>query len=112
MTTDAFTRNMNQVATYWAPTGKDEFSKVTLAAPVTIYCRWQNKQELFTDVNGKEQRSSAVVYPAQALLNQGWLFEGESVATDPRTVSGAREIKAVGTSPSLRNTQVLHKVWL
>ena len=110
--TAAYTRNMNQVATYWAPGARDKYSKITLAAPVKILCRWQNKAEVATGPDGKEFTSSAVVYPNQALLREGWLYLGESAATDPRTVSGALEIKQIGSSPSLRNTLILHKVWL
>lgn len=107
-----YTRNMRQTATYWPPAGNDGFGGVTFGAPVEIKCRWQNKAELARDPDGEEFTSSAVVYPAQPLERQGWLYLGSSVVADPRTVTGAREIRQVGDSPNLRNTKTLNKVWL
>ncbi|MND03433.1 hypothetical protein D3C83_232400 [compost metagenome] len=52
------------------------------------------------------------MYVDRALLAQGYLYQGSSVASDPREVAGARIILNVGPSPSLRNDLILHKVWL
>lgn len=108
----AYTRNMNQTATYWAPGARDVYGKITVGSPTTIKCRWQDKAELVTSPDGKEFTSSAVVYPDQALAREGWLYLGTSTAADPRNVSGAKEIKQIGSSPNLRNTQTLNKAWL
>lgn len=110
--TDPYTDDMDQDATYWAPGSPDEYGLIALAAPVAITCRWQNKAELFLDAQGNQAISSAVVYPDQALELQGWLFEGTSAEADARDVAGAREIRAVGTSPDLDNDEVLNKAWL
>lgn len=108
-----WTRNMTQTATYWAPTGSyDEYGRVAFSAPVTIACRWEDRAELVRTAEGDEFTSSSVVYPEKELARQGYLFLGTSVATDPRTVSGAHEIRQKGRSPSLAGLQVLNKVWL
>ncbi len=107
-----YTRNMRQVATYWAPRPADGFGKQTFAAPVQIMCRWQGQAVLFTNTEGKEEISSAVVYPAQPVAVQGYLLLGESAEASPRAVAGAREIRQLGTSPNLQQTQVLNKAFL
>lgn len=107
-----YTRHMKQTATYWAPGVNDGFGGVSFSAPVTLLCRWQDKSELFRDAEAREFTSSAVVYPVQPLERQGYLFLGISSEADPTSVDGAKEIRQIGSSPSLRNTETLNKVWL
>lgn len=107
-----YTRNMHQTATYWPPGAPDPFGMPTFLEPVVVKCRWQDKAELFRDPEGRETTSSAVVYPAQPLEAGGYLLLGESTELNPKEVPGAREIRQKGSSPSLRNSRVLHKVWL
>lgn len=103
---------MRQTATYWAPGAPDVFGNVSFAVPVTIKCRWQDKADLFRDANGNQVVSSSVVYPDQAVEVQGYLYLGSSALADPRNEKGAKEIRQVGSSPNLRNTQTLNKAWL
>lgn len=107
-----YTRNMTQVATYWPPGANDGFGGVSYGAPVAIKCRWQDKAELFRDAEGQELTSSAVVYVDRPLEAKGYLFEGDSTDADPLSVDGAREVRQIGKSPSLKGSRVLHKVWL
>jgi len=104
--------NLYQTATYWAPGAPDEYGLVSFSAPVSMDCRWQDVAELYRDANGNELTSSSIVYFASDVLRQGWLFEGSSVAADPKTVDGASEIRRVDSSPNLTNTQSLYKVYL
>lgn len=99
-------------ATYWAPAAPDEYGQTTFAAPVSLACRWQDVAQMFRDANGNDQVSRAVVYFKQAVARQGWLFEGVSAATDPRTEAGAAEIRQVGKSDNLQGSQTLVKVFL
>lgn len=107
----AFTRYMNQVATYWEPNGNDGFGGVTFAAPVEIMCRWEDKAVLFRDSQGREVVSDAIVYPDRSLSVGGYLALGSFEDADPRSV-GAKEIRQSNASPSLSNDEVLHKVML
>lgn len=108
-----YTDDMNQVATYWAPLGLDAFGKPTYSAPITIACRWQDKVDLVRDANGRQVVSMAIVYPAQPVRPQGWMALGDLTATaDPRNVSAASEIIAVGSSPDLDEDLILLKAWL
>lgn len=107
-----YNRNQNQIAMYWAPSVDDKYGARTFSSPVEIRCRWQDKQENFIDAEGKEKTSSSIVYPDRELENEGWLYLGQSSELDPHDVDGAKEIKATGSSPNLRNSQTLIKIWL
>lgn len=116
----AFARYMPQVATYWAPGVNDGFGGVGFANPILINCRWQDQPVLFRDASGREVTSSAVVYPDRRLEIRGYLSLGDMAAAGsgaggslgPRGVSGAREIRQCGVSPSLSADEYLNKVWL
>lgn len=106
----AYTENMNQAATYWAPGVNDGFGGFTsYGAATAILCRWQNAQKLFRDAQGREALSEAIVYVDRELENGGKLKLGTVTGTPP---ADAIEIRAKGSSPSLDATRVLHKVWL
>lgn len=106
----AYVHNLNETLTYWAPGGNDGFGGTSFASPVSISGRWQNRQVLFRDADGRERVSEAVVYVSQELATGGYLYRGESTASDP--VADAKEIRAKQASPSLGNEQTLHKVTL
>lgn len=105
------TRMMRQDATYWAPPSRDGLGNKTFPAPVPLKVRWQQKRELITDGQGRQQVARAVVYVSQPVEVEGYLYLGESEASDPRE-QGAWEIRQTGASPNLRATEVLNKAWL
>jgi len=98
--------------TYWGPGTPDGYGGTTWPDPVTIKARWEGRNELFVDAEGKEVRSQSVVYPDQEVELGGYLYHGESTASDPTTVDGALEIRAVRKVPNLQGTQETIKVWL
>lgn len=103
---------MNQTATYWAPGPADRYGNKSFRPPVTVLVRWQDVAELFISPEGREETSSAVVYPREPLALQGYLVLGTSAAADPKTVAGAKEIRQRAASPNLVQTEVLNKVYL
>lgn len=105
-----YTRNMNQVATYWPPGSNDGSGGTTFGAPTTVKCRWQNKADRVRTPDGDEFVSSAVVYPDEPLERGGYLALGLSFASDPRGVGLI--IQQVGDSPNLAGGVTLNKVWL
>lgn len=107
-----YTRHMKQTATYWAPGSNDGFGGVSFSAPIQVSCRWQDKAELFRDAQSRELTSSTIVYPASPLERQGYLYLGISTEANPHNVDGTKEIRQIGSSPSLGNTETLNKVWL
>ena len=108
-----YTRNMTQTATYWQPLGITASGQTTFNAPILIKCRWQNKNDVFKNTEGKDEVSSAVVYPNSQLEIRGYLALGDETANAyPLDVASAFEIKNVGSSPALDGSQELIKAWL
>lgn len=103
---------MKQSVTYWAPSSRDAYGKITFAAPIAVTARWEERQELFRDARGEEIMSKARVYCASAVALDGYLFNGTSVATDPTSVLGAFQIRNVGLQPDLRNLHQLNVAML
>lgn len=107
-----YTRNMNQEATYWSPGQNDGMGGLVYGAPVLIKCRWQDRVTLVRNAQGREVPSRSVVYADRPLEAQGMLLQGDHLTSlDPLAVR-ASEILSAGSSPNLRATQTLHKVWL
>jgi len=107
-----FSNLLNQTITYWAPSSYDKFGVGTYDDPVTVIGRWEDKQELFIDVNGKEVRSSSIVYLEDDVETGGYLYLGESTETTPIDETGAREIRGYAKTPSLDAVYFLRKIWL
>jgi hypothetical protein len=103
-----YTRKMKQTATYWAPGAAGPTGQATFAAPITLSCRWEDKQVLFKDSNGKDSVSQAIVYVDRQLAVEGFIYLGVSVGTDPRGIG--HEIKAVGKTVNVRAKKRLNKV--
>lgn len=109
----AYTRNMNQVATYWAPIVNDGFGGKGFAAPILIKCRWENKSNLAVTAQGKELVGIAIVYPDRVLANEGYLALGDqSAQANPRDVASSNEIQFADNVPNLSGTLELNKVAL
>ena len=112
-----YTRNMPQVAVYWEPGPNSGFGACdfTLVDPVVINCRWQDKAELVRDAQHREFTSTAVVYPDRELAPGGYVALttlDDDGQPDSGTPERAREVRAAGASPSLRNAFSLQKTWL
>lgn len=107
-----YTRNFNQVATYWAATTPDGFGGFNFSAPVLLACRWQDKRDLVRNADGDEVVCMSIVYVDRQLARKGWLVLGDMTGNPNPTPPDAQEIVALGSSPSLDATKVLFKVWL
>lgn len=105
-------RHLKQTATYWEFDSLNNFGQATFKSPVTIDCRWEDKVVLFYDRHGKEKTSESVVFLGQDVVVGGYLFLGTSVAADPKTVIGAREIAAFHKIPNIRGTKYTRKALL
>ena len=122
MGTDLTNRNRKESVLYWEPDGDDgEGHRLfTSASPETILVRWEDKNELFIDTEGKEQRSVAkVLIATRDLVNGGYLFRGDAddVAPsedvdDPQTIEGAFEIKRFDKIPRLKNAGFNRRAFL
>lgn len=104
------TRMRKQTAVWWQRTGRDVTGDPSFADPVEIDCRWDDKQELFVDVNGDEKISRATVYVDRDMSPGDWLKLGElesSTPDDPRDTTGAWEMRDWNKMPNLRATEYL-----
>jgi hypothetical protein len=107
-----------QKVVYWGNPQNDGYGGKTFDAAVEILVRWEDKQELYTDVEGREVRSTAVVYPGVDLDLGGFLYLGElddsGLDSDPlpNEVSEAKEIQQFWKVPNLRATKFVRKAWL
>ena len=111
------TRILKQKAAYWATPVDNGYGEFTFDDPVTVSCRWEGKQEIFTAPDGRQQVSRAVVYLAQDVSPGNWLYLGtaeslDSSVTGPEDVSGAYMIRAAGKSWDTRGKKYLVKAWL
>lgn len=104
--------NLNQTATYWAKTGNDGVGWFTFSTPTILACRWEDKNEVITDAEGKEIISDAKVFLGQDVVLSGFLYLGVSTEADPADVDGAKEIKKFNKTPDLTGTEFEYKAWL
>ena len=111
-------RLLKTTIVYWGNPTADGYGGYTFDDPIEIKCRWEDRTELFVDPNGKEQRSTAVVYVDRAVAVEGYLFKGtlEDLTSaeegDPQTVSAAKEIKQCRSVPNRDETFFVRNVWL
>ena len=111
-------RKLNQTAVYWGNPVNDGQGGRTFDDPVEVSVRWQQKQELFIDANGQEVRSMAVVYLAQDIVLDGFLYLGTlndisgAEAADPMTIANAFAIRNFERIPNLKATKYLRVAWL
>ena len=107
-----FTDNMNQLATYWAPSTNDEFGTPVLSAGELIMCRWQDVADVYRDDRGREFTSQAIVYVGSEVARRGFLALGDHASEDPRSTDGAFEVRQLTQSPSLDADVTLWKAVL
>ena len=103
---------MTDVITYWSPGLMDVFGELDFATPMELAGRWQATNELFTDINNREQISNAIVYLNMEVEVGGWLFLGFDPSNDPKEVAGAYEVKKVDATHRLKSSDMLYKVYL
>lgn len=108
---------LRQTAVLWANPVPDGFGGRSFDDGVEIVCRWEQRQERFTDPMGQEAVSRAVVYVAQDLTVGDYLFLGglsdlDSGEEQPLDRSDAFEVRAFKSVPSLDATRSVRMAWL
>lgn len=105
--------SLNQVATYWSPTGNtDRYGKPLLNAPIQIECRWEDRRSQVIGKMGTEIVSKSRVFCEREIDEDGYLELGTVGAADPRGRDNAWEVQQVSKTPDLRNLQSLTTVYL
>ncbi|HDS00520.1 MAG TPA: hypothetical protein ENO22_05670 [candidate division Zixibacteria bacterium] len=109
---------LKQTAVYWANPQPDGFGGRSYDVAAEIDCRWEERQDIFVDSQGREVRSQAVVYVGQDLDMGGYLFLGElsdltaEERADPLVCDSAFEIRSKESVPNLKTDIYVRKVWL
>lgn len=107
-----YSRMLTQVATYWPPSSKDAYGNYSYGSPQSVKCRWEDTQEIFVNYNGEENRSKAIVFVDEVLLNNGYLFLGVSNKTNPTEEELAMLIQKFDSIPSIKGDEYERKAWL
>lgn len=98
-------RSFPHKATYWAQQAQDGFGGENWLDPVLIDCRWESMSLEVLSVAykaiGEETIDDSVVYTRVPLKEGGYLYLGESAATNPTTVKKAYVIRSTSVVPSL-----------
>lgn len=103
----------HQQATYWGSPVQSGFGGISFGSPQLLACRWEDITERFTDNNGAEVRSRAIVWTYDRLEDGGYLALGDRTATsDPTTLDDALEIKRSDEIPDLRGLHYERKAYL
>lgn len=105
-------RHLHQTITHWPRLGNDGFGGSTYDSPRFIKGRWEDRSELFLDRQGTERRADSVVYLAEDIGEEDYLYNGESSVADPTKVTGAREVRSFQKLPDLRVTAYERKAIL
>ena len=108
-----FAHKLNQDVTHWPITGSDGYGGFTFGTPVLLKGRWEERSELFIDVDQEENMSRVIAYFNTDLDTGDFLALGDLTATvDPTTLDVAFRIRQYGKVTDLRAVQALRKVWL
>lgn len=94
-----------QIATYWKAGGLDDFGNPSFESPRLINVRWEDRNELFYDSEGRERRSQSMVGVAEDMSIGDYIQLGDH-QTNTKPGSKAKEIKEFRRTPNLFNTAV------
>lgn len=95
----------HQTATYWKAGDLDDFGNPQWSAPVLLKVRWEDRNELYYDSDGRERRSQSMVGVDRDMNIGDYLQYGDQTSN---TTPGekAKEIKDFRRTPNLHNTKV------
>lgn len=111
-------RVRKQTAVYWqrSSQGPDMQGQPRHELPVQIKCRWDDVMKEFVMADGSRQVSQAEVLPDRAMQPGDYLMRGVlpdvTNAASPKQNKGALVVRAVATTPNLRNTENLYTAYL
>jgi hypothetical protein len=104
------TRHLKQTATLWTAGATDVYGNPTFSAPVTVPCRWEDKQTKAIDFQGNDIISNSIVYVDRDYTMGDYLMLGTSVSATPPSI--AKEVRNFSKVPNLRATDFTRKVVL
>jgi hypothetical protein len=105
---------LNQTCVYWKKLGADRYNNPIFDTPIEVKCRWEDRTELFLDINGERVPSRAVVYinllpkPGDAL----WKGDLDSAPKNKDVRSFAYTIRRSDEIPDIRAEIFLRMAYL
>jgi hypothetical protein len=96
--------------TYWVAGAKDVYGKPTWSTPISVKCRWEDKQQKAVDFRGNDIVTRSIVYVGVDMVLGTYLYLGISTALTPPT--DARELKGFNKIPSVKGTEFERKALL
>lgn len=108
---------LRQTAVLWQNPVLDGFGGRTFDHGIEIPCRWEQKSELFTDFEGRQVLSKAVVYVDVDLVVHDFLYLGTiedlaEVGVQPFDLAEAFEVRAYKKIPNNDATRFVRTAWL
>jgi len=109
---------LTDTAVFWEKTGKNGFYELTLSTGVEINVRWEDRNELFINYDGKEEYSGAIVYIKQDMSPDDFLYLGELTdlsaeeQANPKLEQSAFAIKKFEKIKSVGGRSTLRRVFL
>ncbi len=107
-----YKQQLRDEITYWAPSSRDSYNKITYVSGEVILGRWEEVRERFMGTRGEELISAAIVHVKQDLLEGGYVFEGVSTQADPKDQDKAYSIRAFEKTKDLAGVVVVRKALL
>lgn len=111
----SFSNRRTQTATHWKNQGRDKNQEAQFSAPATISVRWESKSgRRYNNAEDNEatqlNANNAVLIDPDLDIDIGdWLFLGTSSQSDPRSVTGAKEVQQINNIPNLTGTKATSK---
>ncbi len=107
-----FGKYMRDAAVLWEVTESDGDGWYKFGPPVPIMTKWNGQRVLFTNIDGDEVVSNAVVTTLHPVKQQSYLYLGETAEADPKNVKGAFAVQSVQSTGSLDGGGRLYEVYL
>lgn len=103
-------RFYRDTVTFWAPSVRDEYGKITYAAPLVFKGWWEDRIVDMLGPKGETfvSRSSVHCPDSVPIILDGWMFLGSSSAPDPTVVPLAYRILHTQKLPDLRNLSTVN----
>ena len=99
--------DLPETCTIWNKGSSNGFGSVTWYGPFIVKCRIAYSSQKFTDTNGDQSNSTAVLYAnSDELKSTSQVFFGSSEAITP--INEANDVRQISKTPS---GTVLKKAW-
>ena len=109
---------LKDTAVIWVLSGRNAYGELSFVSGAEIPVRWEDRNEVFTSKDGKVLTSRAVVHVNQDIVPDSFMYLGvltdlsAEQITDPKLVDAAYSIKAFVKIKSIKNIDILRKVYL